>query len=222
MLRWVCLFGMLANALVLLWYSSQIGMSVTRTEGGVGSTDTLRLVSEINPNSLVWLKPKTSEIYSCVEFSGFKAVINAKAVLQLVMEEGFEAEVLSEDKIIEHNYRIVLALPDELEARLDALDYLEKHEGIELQERALGFEYVLMHFEDEQDAELKSSELHAVRISNQVNYDEEVQKRFTVRIYESIDRKLSNKIKEVVLESYSLEKNEKKVCERVASPQATE
>jgi hypothetical protein len=43
-----------------------------------------------------------------------------------------------------------------------------------------------------------------------------------VRVFEYIDRKLSNEIKEVVVESYSVEKNEKKVCQRVASLRPTE
>lgn len=222
MLRWCCLFALLANATMLLWYSSQISTSATRAEENIGSTGTLRLVSEINPKSLVWLKPRKSELYSCVEFTNFKSFVNAKAVQQLVVEEGFDAEVLAEDKVIKYNYRIVLVLPDGLEDRLDTLDYLELQEGIELEEEALGFEYELMRFKNKQDAELKFSELQAVGISSQVKYDEGQQQRFTVRVFELIDRKLSNKIKEVVLESYSLEKNEKKVCERVASLKSTE
>lgn len=222
MLRWCCLFALLANAIMLLWYSSQISTSVTRAADIIGSTGTLRLVSEINPKSLVWLKPRESETYSCVEFANFKSVVNARAVQQLVMEEGFEAEVLAEDKVIKHNFRIAVVLPDGLEDRLDVFDYLEQQEGIELQEQALGFEYELMRFKNKQDAELKSSELQAIGISSQVKYDEEQRQRFIVKVFESIDRKLSNKIKEVVLESYSLEKNEKKVCERVASLKATE
>ncbi|MAY41803.1 MULTISPECIES: hypothetical protein [unclassified Neptuniibacter] len=222
MLRWCCLFALLANAIMLLWYSSQVSTSATRVEENIGSTGTLRLVSEINPKSLVWLKPRESELSSCVEFAGFKTIVNAKAVQQLVVEEGFEAEVLAEDKVIQHNYRIALVLPDGLEDRLDTLDYLEQQEGIELQEQALGFEYELMRFKSKKDAELKLSELQVVGISSQVRYDEEQQQRFIVRVFESIDRKLSNKIKEVVLGSYSLEKNEKKVCERVASLKATE
>jgi hypothetical protein len=222
MLRWCCLFALLANAIMLLWYSSQISTSAIRAQGNIGSAGTLRLVSEINPKSLVWLKPREPEIYSCVEFTNFKSVVNAKAVQRLVVEEGFEAEVLAEDKVIQYNYRIALILPDGLGDRLDVFDYLEQQEGIELQEQALGFEYELMRFKNKQDAELKSSELQAIGISSKVKYDEEQQQRFIVRVFESIDRKLSNKIKEVVLESYSLEKNEKKVCERVASPQGTE
>ena len=111
MLRWCCLFALLANAIMLLWYSSQVSTSATHAEENIGTAGTLRLVSEINPKSLVWLKPRESELSTCVEFEGFKAIVNAKAVQQLVVEEGFEAEVLTEDKVIQHNYRIALVLP---------------------------------------------------------------------------------------------------------------
>ncbi|WP_067862918.1 hypothetical protein [Neptuniibacter marinus] len=220
MLRWICLFALLANALLLLWYSVQAPRTVPRLDNLSRDIDTLRLVGEINPQSLVWLSGD-SEVSSCVEFDGFRSRVKAGAVKRFVYEQGFSSEVEEVRVQVERNHKVIVVLPDELNERMRVIDYLESSEGLK-SEKMLNFEYAIAAFEGRAEAEEKLMELKASKIKARIEFERVSELRFRVRVFEDIDRKLSNEIKEVVMESYSVEKNEKKVCQRVASIRSTE
>ncbi|MDO6594486.1 hypothetical protein [Neptuniibacter sp. 1_MG-2023] len=220
MLRWICLFALLANALLLLWYSVQAPRTVPRLESHSSDIDTLRLVGEINPQSLVWLSGD-SDVSSCVEFDGFKSRVKAGAVKRFVYEQGFASEIDEVRVQVERNHKVIVVLPAELNKRMEVIDYLESSEGLESEEM-FDFEYVIAGFKGRAEAEEKLMQLKAAKIKARIEFEQVSELRFRVRVFEYIDRKLSNEIKEVVVESYSVEKNEKKVCQRVASIRSTE
>jgi hypothetical protein len=219
MLRWVALFALLANAVLFLWYAIQVAPVADKASAAV-DIDTLRLVSEINPKSLAWLQSDV-ETSSCVEFDGFGSRVKASAVKRFVYEQGFTSEIDQVRVSGERNHRVVVMLPTQLNERMKVIDYLARTEKRALDEM-LDFEYAITGFKDRHAAEKKLAQLKGAKIKARIEFDSVNQLRFKVRVFEYIDRKLSNEIKEVVVESYSVEKNEKKVCQRVASLRPTE
>ena len=222
MIRLICLFGLLANAVFFLWYSLH---KPAQAVGGVKQAEgvkTLRLVSEIDPELLVYRNEGVGLSSSCVDFSGFDTRVSADAVRQFVYEQGFKSEIREKISKVVHSIRVVITMPNGLSERLEAIDYIEAYQDSLIEELDLGSEYVLVDIGGLDKANRISKELDAAHIKNRVEYSEEKEVQYTVRVFEGIDRKLSNEIKEVVQESYSLQKNEKKVCEGVASLRATE
>lgn len=217
MWRWLFLFLLLANAIVMMWYSLQIPESKKQTVRQSVTANELKLVSEISADALS-INVKRHEVESCTFFYGLETAAHGDALVSFVRENGFEAESLEYTELVEVDFTVVVALPDSLNERLEVLDYLEQYEHKQLDEGVLGFEYVLTGFIDRESAELKVAELNAIGIQNELHSSQREEKTYTVIVSERFDRNLSNEIKEIVRETYSLEKIEKKVCERVAKP----
>ena len=222
MMRWLALFMLLANALLLLWYALQKPVEESVQQDTKGQVKELRLVSELNPQTLVLRKLQSDSASSCVEFSGFDSEVSADAVKKFVYEQGFEAEIDRRSESVIADIALILVMPNELNARLEALEYIEARERTVIDEAELGAEYVLKGYSDAAEARRVVDKLQLLGIETRIEYEKIEKTAYLVRVFESIDRKLSNEIKEVVLESYSLQKNEKKVCEGVASLKATE
>ena len=222
MIRFICLFGLLANAVFFLWYSLHKPAQAVDGVKPVVGVNTLRLVSEIDPELLVYRKEKVGLSSSCVDFSGFDTRVSADAVRQFVYEQGFKSEIRERISKVVHGIRVIITMPNGLSERLGAIDYIEAYQGGRIAELDLGSEYILVNIGGMDKANRISKELDAAHIKNRIEYSEEKEVQYTVRVFEGIGRKLSNEIKEVVQESYSLQKNEKKVCEGVASLRATE
>lgn len=210
MMRWFFLFLLLANAITLLWHSLHVA-PVVQAERQAEASIQLRLVSELASVDEI---PKKSE---CFYFRGLEAEVEALAVSSLINEKGFVADVVSRLSSVEYGYQLLVLLPERLELKLTAMDIIERHGGF-LVEQDADDEYRFEEIADKSVALSKMEMLRAEGLNVELQPRQKLIKYYDVRVKQSIDRKLPNKIKEVVKERYSLQKIEKKVCKGVAKP----
>lgn len=216
MWRWFFLFLLLANAITLLWFSLQKQPGSEPSAKATLQQHSLRLVSEINPETL---KPRKalSDLHYCEEYYGFPDQTAAEQVIRTVQEAGYRAELIKYETrrpVID----LVLHLPEELERRLAVLDYLGQEYQAAIEDQALGAELTLKGLTGPEVTARHRTALRELGVESEQRVRDVVEKSAGMRIFGDIDRNLSNKIKEVVRNRYSLQKNEKKLCEGVAKP----
>lgn len=214
MLRWLCLFLLLANAILFLWFSLQVEPKQAVVDAERDGLQQLKLVSEMT------LPEGGLSVASvkCTLFSGLETEVQAIALVQLIVSEGGKAayKFLGDKRVA--TYALVINLPQDLQQRLTVLDILETNGHNEIDDELLGYEYVLEGFSEKNAAQEQMAELARINVVSVVESRYSIKQNYQVVMDSSIGRILSNKIKEVVKEKYSLIKIEKKVCEGVAKP----
>ncbi|PIE42575.1 MAG: hypothetical protein CSA47_00090 [Gammaproteobacteria bacterium] len=214
LLRWVFLFTLLANAIVLFWYAVQ---KPELQQGEVAAFGhPLRLVTEMNPDVLV--RKNVKQTQWCSEFGGVDNQVKAAALVGFILEQGFQASYRADERRVVKGYEVVVTIPVALEQRLAAMDFIAAYEKQDIEEYEPGFEYVLQGFVDRESAMEAVARLATLSIPSRVKVIKAVETQYVVTVIESGDRDLSKEIKEVVQERYSVVKNEKKSCEGVAKP----
>ncbi len=214
MWRWLFLFILLANAVVLLWFAVQQkapGQGV-KQEADLGR---LPLLSEIDKTQLTRIDADSPT--QCVRFAGFADEVSAIAVERFIQEQGFDV-YREQERTVAASSELVLTVPDGLVEKMQLLDLLEQQFEQQVDEANFVYEYRLSGVRDQADANRKKQMLANQGVAAAVKVIERPIMQYTVIAVELSDRKLSKEIKEVVLESYSLQKIEKKVCEGVAKP----
>jgi len=213
-LKWLCLFLLLANAILFLWFSLQVEPKQAVVDEEQDGLQQLKLVSEIA------LPTGSGSVASgkCTLFSGLETEVQAIALVQLIVSEGGKAayKALGDKRVA--TYALVISLPQDLQQRLSVLDILEANGHNEIGDELLGYEYVLEGFSEKVAAQDRMAELAKINVVSVVEPRYSIKQNYQVVMDSSIGRNLSNKIKEVVEEEYSLIKIEKKVCEGVAKP----
>lgn len=223
-LRWLFLFLVLANLLLLLWYSSFVTEQELAPASAEGQLNNIRLLSEIEPAALK-IKGARQQVepQECIYFSEFAKVEPVDWLVSQVLADGFVTETLTSSEI-ESRYVIKVEVSEASGIREALSEYLRQKRGIgiNMQDLEPGALYVLGSYVDRSEAE---KELQQVVISGVAAYlvlESVEDKRYTVVVHEEIERKLSSEIKGLVKKRYSGVKITKKICERVASPKPTE
>lgn len=217
MFRWLFLFLLLANAVLLFWHSIQIDPETNQVEGARTQLNSLKLVAEMDQRAIEKLKLKKSDQKECYWFTGFESDVKAAAVTQFIVGLGGKAEYeTAKGAAVE--YVIVISLPQDLEKRLALMDYLERNGLSEVGDELLDFEYSLDGYHNKKLAIEQVEALSSMAIKSRIEERESNKNHYVVVMDSPIDRNLSNKIKEIVQENYSLIKIEKKLCKRVAKP----
>jgi len=223
-LRWLFLFLVLANFLLLLWYSSFVTEQELASASAEGRLNNIRLLSEMESAALKINGARQQvEPQECIYFSEFAKAEPVDWLVSLVLADGFVTETLTSSEI-ESRYVIKVEVSETSGIREALSEYLRQKRGIgiNMQDLEPGALYVLGSYVDRSEAE---KELQQVVISGVAAYlvlESVEDKRYTVVVHEEIERKLSSEIKGLVKKRYSGVKITKKICERVASPQPTE
>ena len=223
-LRWLFLFLVLANLLLLLWHSSFVTEQELAPAVEERQLNNIRLLSEIEPAALrVKGERRQVEPQECIYFSEFAKAEPVDWLVSQALADGFVTETLTRSES-ESRYVIKVEVSEDSGIREALSEYLRQKRGIgiNIQDLEPGALYVLGSYVDRSEAE---KELQQVVISGVAAYmvlEAVEDKRYTVVVREEIERKLSSEIKELVKERYSDVKITKKVCERVASPKPTE
>ncbi|MCP4597472.1 hypothetical protein [Neptuniibacter sp.] len=220
MLRWLFLFLLLANVVVLFWFSSFTAEKNKNADNGAAQLQSIRLVSEMDPTALVSrdsLKGKKEPAH-CVYFIGFESQVNAEAVIEFLREQGINGTSIPGRKS-SSSYIVETVVAQGLSDRMLLLDYMDSH-GIEgeADELESGANLVLGRFSVQSEAKAQLRQLDQLGLTSVMRIEKRWSDHISVMVYESVDRKLSKEIKEVVQERYSLRKIEKKLCEGVAKP----
>ncbi|WP_415889539.1 hypothetical protein ACMXYV_16710 [Neptuniibacter sp. SY11_33] len=217
MFRWLFLFLLLANAVLLFWHSIQLEPEANEISDTPQQLSTLKLVAEMDQSTLDRLKVDSADQKECIWFTGFDSDVKAAAVTQFIVGLGGQAEYKVIDTVAT-DYVIVISLPQDLEKRLALMDYLEKQKLSEVGDELLDFEYSLEGYRTKESAVEQVTALSRIEIDSRIEMRESNKKHYIVTMDAPIDRNLSNKIKEIVKENYSFIKIEKKLCKRVAKP----
>lgn len=217
MFRWLFLFLLLANAVLLFWHSIQLEPEANEISDTPQQLSTLKLVAEMDQSTLDRLKVDSADQKECIWFTGFDSDVKAAAVTQFIVGLGGQAEYKVIDTVAT-DYVIVISLPQDLEKRLALMDYLEKQKLSEVGDELLDFEYSLEGYRTKESAVEQVAALSRIEIDSRIEMRESNKKHYIVTMDAPIDRNLSNKIKEIVKENYSFIKIEKKLCKRVAKP----
>jgi len=220
MLRWLFLFLLLANVVVLFWFSSFTTEKNKKADNRPEQLQSIRLVSEMDPSALVSrdrLKVKKDPAH-CVYFIGFDSQVSAEAVIEFLREQGINGTTIPGRKSIS-SYIVETVVAQGLSDRMLLLDYMDSN-GIEgeADELESGANLVLGRFSVESEAKAQLRQLDQLGLTSVMRIEKRWSDHISVMVYESVDRKLSKEIKEVVQERYSLRKIEKKLCEGVAKP----
>ncbi|WP_415895334.1 hypothetical protein ACMXYQ_16675 [Neptuniibacter sp. PT34_22] len=217
MFRWLFLFLLLANAVLLFWHSIQIEPQVIEASDTRKQLNTLKLVAEMDQDALEKLKVEKSSQQECLWFAGFETDVKAAAVTQFIVGLGGQAEYKAKEVVVA-SYVVVISLPEDLKKRLALMDYLENKGLSEVSDELLDFEYSLEGYSNKESAVEQVEVLSSLAIDSRVEKRESTGTRYVVVMDTSVDRNLSSKIKEIVKENYSFIKIEKKLCKRVAKP----
>ncbi|WP_415886135.1 hypothetical protein ACMXYO_16145 [Neptuniibacter sp. QD37_6] len=217
MFRWLFLFLLLANAVLLFWHSIQIEPQVIEASDTRKQLNTLKLVTEMDQDALEKLKAEKSSQQECFWFAGFETDVKAAAVTQLIVGLGGQAEYKAMEEAVA-SYVVVISLPEDLKKRLALMDYLENKGLSEVGDELLGFEYSLEGYSNKESAVEQVKVLSSLAIDSRVEKRESTGARYVVVMDASVDRNLSSKIKEIVKENYYFIKIEKKLCKGVAKP----
>ena len=232
MLRWLFLFLVLINALVLFWYSlsqnEAAGLTATAkpVEAIKAKKDALhfqqlKLLSEVD-ESLLQSRSKDRQVTQitseCIYFTGFESEISAQAVVKFVAEQGYSAQFVTDIVTTIDSYYLTVSVPVDLIPRLSLLTVLEDM-GSPVTEDDLvaGGSIKVVEGATKSQAEKAMTHIKQRGHSAKLQTVERSTPRYTVVVKEEFGRKLSKEIKEVVQESYSFSKIEKKVCTGVAS-----
>ena len=229
MIRWVFLFLLLANAISLFWFAQQTE-SVKKADLPVEQkVQQIRLISEMPEGSLRLRKSENNsakndvEGFWCASLQGLTNEQNAVALRASLLKHGIFAEIQETLDSSVVGYEAVFTVPDELEARLYLLDFMEKNGVLSGDlEPESGLQLSVGSYEAEAQARALVTELSLQGVMASVRPLSADVQRYDVAIQARTDRKLSNKIKALVENSYSEVKIEKKVCEGVARLGRTE
>lgn len=217
MFRWLFLFLLLANAVLLFWHSIQIEPQVIEASDTRKQLNTLKLVAEMDQDALEKLKVEKSSQRECLWFAGFETDVKAAAVTQFIVGLGGQAEYKAKEVAVA-SYVVVISLPEDLKKRLALMDYLENKGLSEVGDELLDFEYSLEGYSNKESAVEQVKVLSSLAIDSRVEKRESTGTRYVVVMDASVDRNLSSKIKEIVKENYYFIKIEKKLCKGVAKP----
>lgn len=220
LLRWLFLFLVLANVLILLWYSSFETARKAPPASKTQQLDNIRLLSEMDPDALKLKGVQAkSEPDECVTFSEISQKPVVDWLVSQARAEGLMTETFAENET-ESFYVIKVDVVDADDSRLALVDYLRESRGLEvgLQDLEPGALYVLGRFADRTKAEKELQQVVIAGVPAYLVLEKIEDTRHMVVIYEETGRKLSSEIKDLVVERYSDIKITKKVCERVARP----
>ncbi|WP_415899441.1 hypothetical protein [Neptuniibacter sp. QD48_11] len=217
MFRWLFLFLLLANAVLLFWHSIQLEPETNKTSEARQQLNTLKLVTEMDQGALEKLKAEKSSQQECLWFAGFETDVKAAAVTQFIVGLGGQAEYKAIEVAVA-SYVVVISLPEDLKKRLALMDYLENKGLSEVGDELLDFEYSLEGYSNKELAVEQVKVLSSLAIDSRVEKRESTGTRYVVVMDASVDRNLSSKIKEIVKENYYFIKIEKKLCKGVAKP----
>lgn len=221
-LRWVFLFLLLANAISLFWYAQQEEVSAKQQAEQPGG-QTIRLLSEMPEGSLVLRNDSQGAVDSlenavCLLYRGFKEKPQAQEVENILQRQGAitRLSVTEQDEVIAYSLNVTIS--SQLTTRLQHLEVLAE-EGLLKPEQMdeVGLDLIVGRYKDVADAEQQQQRLLAQGVTAELAPEYRNSNRYNVAVVRGIDRNLSNKINEVVKNSYSWIKIEKKVCEGVAS-----
>lgn len=219
-LRWLFLFLVLANALILLWYSSFVAEEKVPVASKAQQLESIRLLSEIDPGALKLKGVQAkSEPEECITFSAISQKQVRDWLVSQARAEGLITEAFAESDT-ESLYVIKVDVVDADYSRLALVDYLRESRGLEvgLQDLEPGALYVLGRFADRTEAEKELQQVVIAGVPAYLVLEKIEDTQYRVVIYEETGRKLSSEIKGLVAERYSDIKITKKVCERVARP----
>lgn len=220
MLRWLFLFLVLANVLILLWYSSFETEEKAPVTSKSQQLDNIRLLSEMDPGALKLKGVQAkSEPDECITFSAISQKPVVDWLVSQARAEGLMAEAFAESDT-ESLYVIKVDVVDADDSRTALVDYLRESRGLEvgLQDLEPGALYVLGRFADRAAAEKELQQVVIAGVPAYLVLEKIEDTQYRVVIYEETGRKLSSEIKGLVAERYSGIKITKKVCERVARP----
>ncbi|MCV6588778.1 MAG: hypothetical protein OIF57_07105 [Marinobacterium sp.] len=226
-MRWLFVFLMLANAIVLFWYAS----TQPRAQSDVVLDDTglgLPLVSEmpesqllarVDPvrQGLVSLTP--SETVSCFVIGETYQLATAQRIMNFFSERGQNAFINQRALPRPIGHEVILAAPDGDAARLSMLSQLDQM-GIEPESRMENgrLQFVVGTFVEKEMASRQLRQLKRIRTGMRINTVSVNDWSYSVQINGPFDHEISSKINGIVRKAYPSIKIEKKLCKGVASP----
>lgn len=223
-LRWLFLFLVLANVLLLFWFSTFVVKNERVGPESKIDLHEIKLLTEVDKSVLRLKEGSRSEsINTCLYFSYFPDLKVVNWLLGESRAQGLEVRSLKET-IDESFYLLKVDLKSDPEQQRLLSLYLRETRGLEVSVEELGIEnrYVIGRFAQRAEAEKELQELVISGVAAYLVYEADTEERYKVVVYQESGRKLSSEIKELVEKRYSDIKIVKKVCEGVASPWPTE
>lgn len=222
MLRWLFLFLLLINVLLLFWFSSFKPVDETREETVEQRLHSIRLLSEIDHTQLQQKEQSSNSVPKppqCWLLSEFRQLDQAELARTLIETFGLQAKLLS-GQISESRYVVKVELDSSGRQHQQLAAYLRASRSLDIRPQDLGLDsrYIIGRYNRQADAEAELQQLVIAGLNAFLVYEEQTDNRYEVAVFDRSGQKLSKEIKEIVLRQHSDIKIEKKVCEGVARP----
>ena len=226
-MRWLFLFLMLANAIVLFWYATtqprdEVEVQAAGNELGLTLVDEVpanQRIARVDPvrSGLEALAPAPS--VSCFMIGATEDLMTAQRIMNFFSERGQEALINQQPEPRLVGYQLILAAPDGDAARLRMLDQLDRVGVVpESQMEAGRLQFVIGAFNTRAEVDAQSRRLKSMSLSPVVKPLEVNDWSYFVQVNGPFDHKMSNKISKIVRKAYPAIKIEKKLCKGVALP----
>jgi len=225
-MRWVFLFLMLANAILLFWYATtQPSETVTEAQRAelnlklVSEMPSEQLLPRVDPvrRGLAALAPAPT--VACYVIGATEDLLTAQRIMNFFSERGQTALINQTAQAQVVGYELVFTAPDGDAARLQLLNALEAQGVIPESRMENGrLTFVAGVVKTAKDAFAKKNVFGVFADNADIRPLETKNWSYFVQINGPFDQEMSNKISGIVKKAYPAIKIEKKLCKGVASP----
>ncbi len=226
-MRWLFLFLMLANAIVLFWYATTQPRSES-VEVSQGNELGLKLVAEIAATELISrvdpvrrgleaLAPAPT--VSCFMIGATDNLMTAQRIMNFFSERGQNALINQQSRPRVIGHQLVIMAPDGDAARLRMLDQLDQAGVVpESQMESGRLQFVIGTFESRTEGRAQLERFKSMALLPALVPLKVDDWSYFIQVNGPFDQKMSSKISGIVRKAYPTIKIEKKLCKGVALP----
>ncbi|SIS86093.1 hypothetical protein [Neptunomonas antarctica] len=226
MRKWVVIFLLLANVVTFFGFTMLNNESSQSVDMEIEQAFELRLVSEVSPQSLIKISDQKasqlSSLYSsidakCIQYEGIKDQNEADKIVDFMLGQGLDPIILvgySEDI----RYELVLPVPLSSASEKGLVELFRKNNILLAPSNNFAEKYLTVGiYSNLAAAQKRIDDLLMVSTALEIKQTIGRVESYLIQLKGNIDRKLINKINDVIKNTYKTIKIEKKECKGVAT-----
>lgn len=219
MRKWILIFLLLANVVALFGFT-MFEKKISRQKSvDIERAFTLRLVSEVASESLQKVSSETKPLIvagivveECFFYEKIATQSEADVIAGFMVEQGFAPRILVKS-VMQDEFKLVIRLPKGEREKQIVVESL-RNEGVRVAVSAnsIAPEMIIGKFLTQAAAQMRLDELPALENVLEIREGVYEKMHYSIRLVVDIDRKLINKINDVLKNKYKSLKIVKKVC----------
>jgi hypothetical protein len=221
MRKWVLIFLLLVNVITFFGFTMLDNQSSRGVDVEPEQAFELRLVSEVSPQSLIKISDQkvlplaalSSSIDSqCLQYEGINDENEADKIVAFMVEQGLDPVILVEYSV-GASYALVLPVPLSGTSEKDLIERFRKNNIVIVPSNAVTGKFLTVGvYSNRVSAQKRMSDLSMLSSALEIKETNAADESYLIQLKGIVDRKLINKINDVIKNTYKLINIDKKEC----------